>query len=369
MLALIWSLGELAGPAAGDGAVGVHQHEVRDTTVSPYAWRGGARRAVGHHRERPLRRPSATPTAGSWWPGRSSRSRPRLTVDAVEHAVASPAARAAAPPPGSAGTSGRRTRSSGACRAGVGTDGDRSAVEDRLAGERGDRLADGGVGRLVRVELRAAACRSTFTGAVSTWSRSRCRRSPPTGHDRHDDRDHDHHREHRPRAPVRLRRCFAAGVRRALPFGDGLRAHLRLRRLLGSRGHRTAGPRLRRLGRGRRATCTPSSTPISRKLLIAIHASVTNPSFSNYGAVHGVIAEHELLSSNAGTRSTSQWYSDSGAPMTTNTSAVIQTARSRRSPATPSTIDQRVHRRCAGTSTARTARSPRARSSRGCRAS
>ena len=49
------------------------------------------------------------------------------------------------------------------------------------------------------------------------------------------------------------------------------------------------------------------STPISRKLLIAIHASVTNPSFSNHGALHGAVTEQELLSANAGTRSTSQW--------------------------------------------------------------
>ena len=46
---------------------------------------------------------------------------------------------------------------------------------------------------------------------------------------------------------------------------------------------------------------------MSRKLLIAIHASVTNPSFSNHGALHGTVVEHELLSSNAGTRSTNQW--------------------------------------------------------------
>ncbi len=80
------------------------------------------------------------------------------------------------------------------------------------------------------------------------------------------------------------------------------------------------------------------NTPIRRNALIAIHANVTNPSFSNHGVLHGVIAEHELLSSNAGTRSTSQWYSDSGAPITTNTSVVIHTARSRRNAATPSTI-------------------------------
>ena len=49
------------------------------------------------------------------------------------------------------------------------------------------------------------------------------------------------------------------------------------------------------------------STPINRNALIAIHASVTNPSFSKYGVLHGVMAEHELLSANAGTRSTSQW--------------------------------------------------------------
>ena len=65
---------------------------------------------------------------------------------------------------------------------------------------------------------------------------------------------------------------------------------------------------------------------------------MTNPSFSNHGAVHGTVTEHELLSANAGTRSTSQWYSESGAPSTTNTSAVIQTLASRRSHATPSTM-------------------------------
>src|SRR5262249_50848263 len=80
------------------------------------------------------------------------------------------------------------------------------------------------------------------------------------------------------------------------------------------------------------------STPMSRKLLIAIQASVTKPSFSNHGVLHGTVAEHELLSSNAGTRSTSQWYRESGAPSTTNTSAVVHTARARRSTATPSTM-------------------------------
>ena len=75
-----------------------------------------------------------------------------------------------------------------------------------------------------------------------------------------------------------------------------------------------------------------------RKLLIAIHAKVTKPSFSKYGAVQGTVTEHELLSAKAGTRSTNQWYSDSGAPITTNTSTVFQTCRSRRSHATPSTM-------------------------------
>ena len=49
------------------------------------------------------------------------------------------------------------------------------------------------------------------------------------------------------------------------------------------------------------------STPINRKLLIAIHDNVTNPSFSNHGALHGAVIEHELLSANEGTRSTNQW--------------------------------------------------------------
>ena len=36
-------------------------------------------------------------------------------------------------------------------------------------------------------------------------------------------------------------------------------------------------------------------------------ASVTKPSSSKYGVVHGATAEHDDVSANAGTRSTSQW--------------------------------------------------------------
>ena len=46
---------------------------------------------------------------------------------------------------------------------------------------------------------------------------------------------------------------------------------------------------------------------MSRKLLMHIHASVTKPSFSKYGAVHGATTEHDELSAKLGTRSTSQW--------------------------------------------------------------
>ncbi len=46
---------------------------------------------------------------------------------------------------------------------------------------------------------------------------------------------------------------------------------------------------------------------MSKKLLRLIHASVTKPSFSKYGAVQGANAEHEELSAKLGTRSTSQW--------------------------------------------------------------
>ncbi len=71
---------------------------------------------------------------------------------------------------------------------------------------------------------------------------------------------------------------------------------------------------------------------------MAIHASVTNPSFSNHGAVHGTVIEHELLSANAGARSTNQWYSESGAPITTNGSTVSHALWSRRNHPTPSTM-------------------------------
>ena len=77
---------------------------------------------------------------------------------------------------------------------------------------------------------------------------------------------------------------------------------------------------------------------MSRNELIAIHANVTKPDFSNHGVLHGVIGRARAALRERGTRSTNQWYSDSGAPIATNTSVVIHTARSRRSTATPSTI-------------------------------
>ena len=94
---------------------------------------------------------------------------------------------------------------------------------------------------------------------------------------------------------MRLRRCFAAGLGRALPFGDGLRAHLRLGRLLRHAATVAADGLVDPVaGAEQRAHHQHAD---QQEALIAIHANVTKPSFSNHGALHGVIAEHELLSS------------------------------------------------------------------------
>src|SRR5690242_2853724 len=67
-----------------------------------------------------------------------------------------------------------------------------------------------------------------------------------------------------------------------------------------------------------------------RNELSAMNASVTKPSSWKYGAVHGATAEHDDVSANAGTRSTSQWYSESGAPIAMSGNAYQRTAESRR---------------------------------------
>src|SRR4029077_20155038 len=93
------------------------------------------------------------------------------------------------------------------------------------------------------------------------------------------------------------------GDRRRLP---ALRE--RFRTALGPGVHAATVPADTSSPRSRRSTIVHTmSVPMRRKLLIAIQASVTNPSFSNHGVVQGTVAEHELLSANDGTRSTSQW--------------------------------------------------------------
>src|SRR6185503_7527761 len=74
-----------------------------------------------------------------------------------------------------------------------------------------------------------------------------------------------------------------------------------------------------------------SNVPIRRNALNAMNASVTYPSSWNHGTVHGASAEHALLLAKNSTRSTSQWYSERGAPTTTNGAAYHRTRRSRRS--------------------------------------
>src|SRR5262249_23691008 len=134
--------------------------------------------------------------------------------------------------------------------------------------------------------------------------------------DGHHDGDHDHDGdgpEHQPCAR-------AAAARRGARTGraTGGRVHL-LRRGSGVRVHPATVPTGSRSARAdvrpggsdgaRRESVTRSTrnTAMSRKLLRHIQASVTNPSFSKYGAEHGASTEHDVLSAKLGTRSTSQW--------------------------------------------------------------
>ena len=67
-----------------------------------------------------------------------------------------------------------------------------------------------------------------------------------------------------------------------------------------------------------------------RNALNAMNARVMYPSSSKKGTLHGANTEHEEPSARDGTRSTSQWYRETGAPTTTSGAAYQTTARSRR---------------------------------------
>ena len=144
----------------------------------------------------------------------------------------------------------------------------------------------------------------TVTGAISYFVALASVAVTAGRRDRDDHRDHHDDREHRPRASTRLRRCRAAAasaarLRSCDGFGDGAATCC-------SRGHRIG--RVARARYARAPTIVQTiSTADQQEAAHAIHANVTNPSFSNHGAVHGAPIEHELLSANAGTRSTSQW--------------------------------------------------------------